>query len=741
MRLCFQPLRRLLLVCTLSCVGVLPVLLTASSALADVDAAAQEHAQLLRFPAVELDQVREGSVFRFMLPGHSQAAAVQITHDSNYLNGDRVITGFDFEQKISLVLTLNKQAAFADIHIDGERWLFEGLREGEHIQGRLYQPADVQLDRLQSDFVIRRGDDKQGLPRPLTIDTTETFSTSSGAPTSSSTMGPYVRAQGSGLQISQTFSRDALFIGEQAELEVVVTLTNNSNKTLNGVDADIYFILEDSQLISAPSCSQQLTSSVPRQPVLSCRLNGSLAPGASRNLVYMVRVDAKSAPMRLWSTVYVDQVRHDAWLNVVNDVAGASQPGMLSAFNRTISDRVPEDRLGNVIIDVMALHTPDAAELYGPHTATRINQLISMANQIYQDSGVGITLRPVHHARVEYPGREVSLYTQLEQLTDASHPAFSQVGALRRRYGADLVVLFRPMNSDAGLCGLANLGGDSTRGDMTAFNDRDYAYSLVAIDCPVSSVLAHELGHNMGLTHSRRQDGEGGTFTYATGHGIDHQFATVMADPARFGSARRTPLFSSPALDCSGQPCGVDHQDERHGADAVRVLNLVRFQIADYMPTEVSELPSRLVARIDGRPVNARIALAASIDKGLSYTNSVSPDQHLDISADFYIDPQHVGHPGQFHIVADLTAAGLGFVQLNAQGQVFDWDGTPEGLIAYQPPEPLKPVEYLNILTDFQPLPELIGHPLVLFIAYQLPETGEVVYTQEPLTVQIRAQP
>lgn len=733
MRPCFQSLRRLLLVCTLSCAGVIPVFMPTNSALADADGAVQEHGQLLRFPAVELDLVREGSVFSFMLPGHSQAAAVRITHDSNYLNGDRVITGFDSEQQISLVLTLNKQAVFADIHIAGERWLFEGLREGEHIQGRLYQPAEIQLDKLQSDFVIRGGNQRQVLPQPLTIDSTP----ASGAPAP----GQLQRAQGAALQISQTFSRDALLIGEQAELEVVVTLTNNSSKTLNGVIADIYFILEDSQLISAPACSQQLTSSLPRQPVLNCRLSGSLAPGASRDLVYMVRVDPKSAPMRLWSTVYVDQLRHDAWLNVVNDVAGVSQPGMLSAFNRSLSDRVPEDRLGNVVIDVMALHTPDAAELYGPHTATRINQLISMANQIYQDSGVGITLRPVHHAQVDYPGREVSLYTQLEQLTDASHPAFSQVDALRRRYGADLVVLFRPMSSDAGLCGLANLGGDSTRGDMTAFNERDYAFSLVAIDCPVSSVLAHELGHNMGLTHSRRQDGEGGTFTYATGHGIDHQFATVMADPARFGSARRTPLFSSPALDCSGQPCGVDHQDERHGADAVRVLNLVRFQIADYMPTEVSELPSRLVARIDGRPVNARIALAASIDKGLSYTNSVSPDQHLDISADFYIDPQHVGHLGQFHIVADLTAAGLGFVQLTAQGQVFDWDGTPEGLVAYLPPEPLNPVEYLNILTDFQPLPELIGHPLVLFIAYQLTETGEVVYTQDPLTVQIRAQP
>ena len=59
----------------------------------------------------------------------------------------------------------------------------------------------------------------------------------------------------------------------------------------------------------------------------------------------------------------------------------------------------------------------------------------------------------------------------------------------------------------------------------------------------------------------------------------------------------------------------------------------------------------------------------------------------------------------------------------------------------YRPAETLSPVEYLSILDNFQPLPELVGHPLVLYIAYQLPDTGELVYTVEPLVVQIEGQP
>src|SRR5690606_37234701 len=142
------------------------------------------------------------------------------------------------------------------------------------------------------------------------------------------------------------------------------------------------------------------TNTSPRQPILRCELSGSIAAGATRSLRYQVRVPPKPAPMRLWSTVFVGAQRHDANLNVVNNVTQGAPLDGLGEFNQSLLPELSNDRLGNVVIDVMTLYTPDAEALYGAATTTRINQLISVANQIYQDSGVGITLRPVHHGRV-----------------------------------------------------------------------------------------------------------------------------------------------------------------------------------------------------------------------------------------------------------------------------------------------------------------------------------------------------
>ncbi|MDH7945132.1 M12 family metallo-peptidase [Pseudohongiella sp. SYSU M77423] len=724
--------RAVLCICGLSLLIAGLLLTPVAPALADTTP--EDHS--LTFPVADLELLREGSTLEFRLPTHEQSLAVLIEQDQHYINGDRVISGHDAGNNASLIITLNREVAFAEIQINDERWLFDGERDNDVVTGRFYQPDEARLAATHSDFVVpgrhdlapvhRVAREPQANPKPMT--------------NAGGSAGPTQANSTQQVEISQQFSRDVVFVGQSAELEVTLTLTNRSNRSLNGLEADVYFILEDAQLVRAPACQSIWTRASPSQHILNCRLPDALAPGASRSLSYVVRVDAKAQPMRLLSTVYVGQTRQDSWINVVNDVTGGGNGQ--SAFNAAVAGRVPEDPLGHVVVDVMALFTPDVVAQYGANAATRINQMISVANQIYQNSGVGITLRPVYHGQVNYPGREVDFHTQLEQLTNGSHSAFAEIPQLRQRYGADLVVLFRPMTSRGELCGLANLGGYRSYGDMTAFADREYAFSLVGIDCPVSSVLVHEIGHNMGLTHSHRQDGEGGTFPYATGHAVDNQFATVMANPSLFGSARRVSLFSSPTLDCGGgQPCGVDHRDRQRGADAVRALNLVRYQIADYMPVTVPELPSRLVANLSGRETSARIALAATVDKGLNYTYRVTPSQRMDVTADFYIDPAHVGRAGQFHMVADLSSAGFGIVQLNQKGEIFDWDGSAADLVAYREAETLKPVEYLRVLQDFQPLPELVGHPLVIFMAYQLLDTGEVIYTEEPLVVHIDPVP
>ena len=150
---------------------------------------------------------------------------------------------------------------------------------------------------------------------------------------------------------------------------------------------------------------------------------------------------------------------------------------------------------------------------------------------------------------------------------------------MRDQHAADLVALFKPYAND-GLCGYAWIGGYGSDGDFSNPAEADFGYSVVASNCS-DYTLIHELGHNLGLAHSRREDPAGGTFAWSAGHGEDHSFVTIMASPGVF-NATRVGLFSSPSETCMGMPCGQSKADAVHGADAVDTLEVTIPQVAAY---------------------------------------------------------------------------------------------------------------------------------------------------------------
>ncbi len=237
----------------------------------------------------------------------------------------------------------------------------------------------------------------------------------------------------------------------------------------------------------------------------------------------------------------------------------------------------PEEEPALTRIKVLALVSAGVAEQFD-QPDLRIDHLFHTANAVLADNAVDLAFDVVHMELVDYPDSH-NVASALDDVTFAAHPSFAGVHQLRDEVAADLVTLFRPYAND-GRCGYAWVGGYQTEGDFSHPSQADYGYAVVAANCDDYTLL-HELGHNLGLAHSRREDPEGGTYAYAVGHGQEGAFVTIMASPTEF-SAPKLPRLSSPEAMCQGAPCGVPHSDPADGADAVRALSLAKDQVAAY---------------------------------------------------------------------------------------------------------------------------------------------------------------
>jgi hypothetical protein len=217
-------------------------------------------------------------------------------------------------------------------------------------------------------------------------------------------------------------------------------------------------------------------------------------------------------------------------------------------------------------IDVLVLYDKEVKETYSDIN-TRVTYLFDVSNSIYAESHLNVQIHP----------KKILFY-------DAqSHPALAEIAtnkdiqALRETYQADTVLIYQ-LNpyGEYGQCGISY--GALSYEKTEYFKEAMYAQ--VEINCP-SDTTAHELGHNMGLVHSHRQDGANPLpYSYGLGHGVDGKFATIMAYAYIFNTNRQIAKFSSPEYECiPGEPCGIPIGQEGE-AHATKVIEMIAPKIA-----------------------------------------------------------------------------------------------------------------------------------------------------------------
>lgn len=217
-----------------------------------------------------------------------------------------------------------------------------------------------------------------------------------------------------------------------------------------------------------------------------------------------------------------------------------------------------------ITVDLLVVYDTYSKQQFNNQPDTAIRSWIDQINMAMQNSQVDVQVRLVGTVEHDVAGADMSAV-----LGNLRVDGF--VAQKRNEVGADYVTMI----DNTGNCGVGYVAVD-----------KNWAFNVVGPKCGALA-MAHELGHTMGLMHSRRQGDTGGArYSYGMGHGVDNSFATIMTYEWLF-NAPKVAKYSNPRISCNGFPCGIP-EGQANSADAARAVNNVRSEIAGFFPTKIN---------------------------------------------------------------------------------------------------------------------------------------------------------